>query len=811
MAALTLTAENYYDKVLGAWQGKSVGVTLGAGMRGQLTPGRSNYYSPVPGQPVASLALDFPLVWLAALEECGPEITPADLAVAWLEHLDYPQDEFGYAALNLRRGVPPPASGAYANWFRHATGGVLRADLWAMLAPGAPQIAAVYAYHDAKLDHSEEGVWAAMFLAAVGSAAFFLSDSFTLLTIGLAMIPRTCRTARAVKTALAAAGRGASWLEARESVQHEVGHKNFTDAPQNIGFFTIGLLYGMRDFGAALCAACNCGYDAEVVGGALGAVLGIRDGSIGLPDDWLRPIGDVVIAGNGLRDFDTPRTLHEVASRTVAIGKEIVAARCPDIAIVSEQDSLRASLSAFEPMPPAGEARIESVQPDAEDEAPLPKPDTSSAPAAEEHSDRTASLAQAPSTFVEPVLAGEVPVFAPQEPAFQPSVVAPSPSLPGFVIPQSIATAEEGMKGNAEPDKLTREAEKALDRIWADAGRTPSETESEHLEISDAAPPAAEASSEPSGTANQNARIAPDPVSAIAWADNSLVKPLLVTPPNSLIGHHEDFEVVLDTGDFPAVAYNTPKQLSLAIFNRGEAFSGRIALMAPPGWLVQAPTGLGQRQYVAAHTGILRLEFTLVVPNEGARIDIANTVALRLAPDDGGAPIEIDFQLMGASCWWTVGAFANFDGEGFDRAFAPEDRPGLNESYVARSSQQARWERHSFPEPTLDLEPLFRGGSGVCYGQTLLQSPTARDIRLVANTNSGVKVWLNGSLVLRRFHRETFRPLLGDGPWAQDVTLRAGANALLVKWVRGTEPYEFSLTVGDRAGRGLPEVGNTAW
>ncbi len=784
MAALTLTAENYYDKVLGAWQGKSAGVTLGAGLRGQLTPGRYNYYSPIPGQPVASIALDFPLVWLGVLEECGPDITPADLALGWLEHLDYPQDEFGYAALNLRRGVPPPASGAYANWFRHATGGVMRADLWAMLAPGAPQVAAAYAYHDAKLDHSEEGVWAAMFLAAVGSAAFFLSDAFTLLTIGLAMIPRTCRTARAVKTALAAAGRGASWLEARESVQHEVGHKNYTDAPQNIGFFTIGLLYGGRDFGAGLCAACNCGYDAEVVGGALGAILGIREGSIGLPDNWLRPIGDIVIAGNGLRDFDAPRTLHEVASRTVALGKEIVAARCPDIAIVSGSSDPVAFTSNFDPQPPAGAAIRRPIAPETSDPLALTDPERAALPWPGEPAPDALSVSPAP--IATPSSAENLPGFTPQAPAFQPSVAAPAPTLPGFVTAQPIDSTEpkpselEGQTTETSPELLPTD----------EALLTPSDIETQPSSL---------------------APVAPDPAGAIAWADSTLVKPLLVTPPNALIGQAGDFEVVLDTGDAPAIAYNTPKMLSLAIFNRGEAFSGRVALLAPPGWQVQAPAGLGQRQYVAAHTGILRLEFTLNVPIDGARIDIANTVALRLAPDDGSVPVEIDFQIMGASCWWTVGAFANFDGEGFDRAYAPEDRPGLNESYVARSSQQARWERHSFLEPTLDLEPLFRGGGGVCYGQTLLQSPTARDVRLVANSNSGVKVWLNGALVLRRHHRETFRPVLGEGPWAQEVTLRAGANALLVKWVRGTEPYEFSLTVSDRSGRGLPEVGNTMW
>ena len=36
------------------------------------------------------------------LEECGPDVLPEDLAVAWLEHLDYSEDELGYAALNLR-------------------------------------------------------------------------------------------------------------------------------------------------------------------------------------------------------------------------------------------------------------------------------------------------------------------------------------------------------------------------------------------------------------------------------------------------------------------------------------------------------------------------------------------------------------------------------------------------------------------------------------------------------------------------------------------------------------------------------------
>jgi hypothetical protein len=316
----------------------------------------------------------------------------------------------------------------------------------------------------------------------------------------------------------------------------------------------------------------------------------------------------------------------------------------------------------------------------------------------------------------------------------------------------------------------------------------------------------------PAGAAAPVPVIAADPVSAIAWADNSLVKPLLVTPPNMLIGEAGGFDVALDTGDSPAVAYNVPKTLSVSVANTaGEAFSGRVSMLAPPGWQISAPAALGQRQFIAAHTGTLRVDFTLIVPENQGRIDIANTVSLRFAPDNGGAPIETAFVLMGAACWWAVGTFPNFDGEGFDRSYTPEDRPGLTETYTSRTMQMVRWEKNSFYDAALDVEPLFRGSSGVCYGRTVLRSPTTRDARLAANTSSGVKLWLNGALILRRNHRETFRPQLGAGPWAVDVALAAGDNPVMVKWVRGSEPFEFSLTVSDRAGRGLPEVGNTRW
>ena len=267
--------------------------------------------------------------------------------------------------------------------------------------------------------------------------------------------------------------------------------------------------------------------------------------------------------------------------------------------------------------------------------------------------------------------------------------------------------------------------------------------------------------------------------------------------------------LVVSGNDPQLIAFRTRL---LQIENRGEAaFNGRLSLLAPPGWQVAAPAGFGQRQYIAAHSGTLHAEFRLQALEGQARIEIANSIALRLAPDSGGAPFETQFVLMGASCWWTAGTFANFDGEGFDRSYLPEDRPSLNESYVARNLQSVRWEKHVFSESVLDIESLFKGSSGVLYGQTNLRSPFNREARLTAGSNNGVKVWMHGSLVLRRHQRTTFRPTLNEENWTADVSLRSGDNPVMVKWVRGAEPYQFSLTVSDRQGRALPDVGNTSW
>ncbi|NUQ69834.1 MAG: ADP-ribosylglycohydrolase family protein [Chthonomonadales bacterium] len=357
MADLTIPLDDCADRVLGGWLGKNVGGTLGAPFEGKVDPPGVTFYDPAPVQPAASDDLDLELLWLHALEEHGPELTSGDLAGEWMDHVRYSWDEYAYATVNLRRGARPPLSGSHGNWFASSVGAAGRAGIWAMAAPGCPDHAAELAYHDAVLDHAGEGVWAAMFLAALESAAFFVRDIATLLDIGLARVPDGSRVCGAIRAAREAHGAAKTAMQARSAVLDAVGCPNPTDAPQNLGFIALGLLYGEGDFANTLCATVNCGYDTDTTGATVGAIMGIRGGAKGLPERWLAPIGRRIVVGWGVEGLSVPATVDELTERTMAVTARMIEARRLPVRMADLRDpAAPMPTEAPQPGEPASEA-----------------------------------------------------------------------------------------------------------------------------------------------------------------------------------------------------------------------------------------------------------------------------------------------------------------------------------------------------------------------------------------------------------------------------------------------------------------------
>jgi ADP-ribosylglycohydrolase len=334
-----LNLEEYRKKVYGCWMGKNVGGTLGAPLEGRRKQSEISFYTQeLGGEPLPNDDLDLQLIWLNVVEQYGKNVNASILGEFWHSYIVPNWNEYGVGKNNMRMGILPPISGYLNNAFKDSCGAFIRSEIWACLAPGHPEIAVRYAYEDAIVDHSHEGVYSEIFCAAVESAAFVESDKYKLIDIGLSYIPENCGVTKGIKTAIECYKSGMSWQDARikllNSVPGTVGLwalERITeteipdgeigwDAPSNIGIIVLGWLYGEDDFGKSICIAVGCGEDADCTAATLGSIFGIIHGIEGIPEKWIMPIGNKIktISLNcGDQGVTIPKTIEELTERVI--------------------------------------------------------------------------------------------------------------------------------------------------------------------------------------------------------------------------------------------------------------------------------------------------------------------------------------------------------------------------------------------------------------------------------------------------------------------------------------------------------------
>ncbi|MBS7648153.1 ADP-ribosylglycohydrolase family protein [Candidatus Bathyarchaeota archaeon] len=342
---LRISWGTYWDKVYGCWLGKNAGGTVGGPL--EALYGREEmfdvwWYPKLVEGGIPNDDLEIQLVWLQAIKDRGIHLSARDLAEYWLDCIFYNPDEYGLHKTNLNLGLQPPVSGWYNNWFKDCMGSPIRSEIWACIAPGAPNIAARYAYQDAICDHAGgESIYGEIFNAVVESAAFVVSDRIKLVNMGLVAIPEGSLTSKGIRTALEAYLNGLSWKEARERVKEAVYSPVAQYSPINLGFQTIGLLYG-ENFGDAICKAVNCGWDTDCTGATVGAIWGIIYGRKNLPEEWIKPLGDSVTVSKGIKNIHVPSTLKDLTDDICNIGKKVLSYFDAPIEISEADDFARA-------------------------------------------------------------------------------------------------------------------------------------------------------------------------------------------------------------------------------------------------------------------------------------------------------------------------------------------------------------------------------------------------------------------------------------------------------------------------------------
>jgi hypothetical protein len=130
--------------------------------------------------------------------------------------------------------------------------------------------------------------------------------------------------------------------------------------------------------------------------------------------------------------------------------------------------------------------------------------------------------------------------------------------------------------------------------------------------------------------------------------------------------------------------------------------------------------------------------------------------------------------------WQIVGPFDNTERAGFDRAYPPENGVDLGATYTALGGTSIVWKDFA-PGRTgyVDFARVIRPDdeAAVAYAYRIFEVEEDTTMEVALGSNDGVKLWLNGELLLENKASRAARP--GDEQVA--LPLKKGKNKVLLK------------------------------
>lgn len=326
--ALELSEEELEDRIMGAWMGRAAGNMLGVPCEGfsrekirsacaalsepypltdywSRNPRVGDELSTYNGLPFRRFFkphlqyvmpdddLLYTTLGLVILERYGKDFTPQQVGEAWLDLVPFACTAEHHALRNLRDGIAVPQTATVGNPDSEWLGAYIRADAWGYAAPGLPEVAAEWAWRDCCISHTRNGLYGAMYFAAVISAALATGDIKRSLRLGLNEIPENCRLAVAIREAL-------DWCHELNDYQKvldrifdrwqgmHVGH-----TLNNAALVVAGLELCRDDFETAITEVTMAGMDTDCNAATAGSIAGAVWGFSKLPSKWTEPLGSV--------------------------------------------------------------------------------------------------------------------------------------------------------------------------------------------------------------------------------------------------------------------------------------------------------------------------------------------------------------------------------------------------------------------------------------------------------------------------------------------------------------------------------------
>lgn len=344
-------SDKYIEEVYAGWLGKVIGVRHGASIEGFSSEKIAGLYGDITGYLVnyddfsADDDTTCPPFFLRALEDNSitTEITPQQIGRAWLNYSPYERSFFwfgGYgistehtAYLNLHNNIEAPRSGSLemnGTAAAEQIGGQIFSDIWGLVTPGNPTLAADFARKASSVSHGGNGIFGGMFIAACVSAAFVEESVTGIILKALGTIPYDCEYARMVRDIIDFhSNNSGEFKKGLAFVKQKYGYYKYPGSCHiipNAAIVVLSLLYGEGDFSNTINICCMCGWDTDCNAGNAGAIIGVKNSLEGIDyDKWRKPVRDFMAASSVvgcLNIIDIPSFALYIAEIGYRIQKE---------------------------------------------------------------------------------------------------------------------------------------------------------------------------------------------------------------------------------------------------------------------------------------------------------------------------------------------------------------------------------------------------------------------------------------------------------------------------------------------------------
>ncbi len=366
-----------YQRMLGAWLGRCCGCALGKPVEGFMGPHNGlsskerqkeyllgiskneyplNNYFPGTSPAIEKTGkvwcpksfrenisymesdddIRYTVIGHAILKDKGGDFTTTDVMHAWLHYLPYKfvctaetQAYRNYVAryfthYQAMENIDWSWVAIHQNPYREWIGAQIRADAWGYAAQGNPELAADFAWRDARMSHIKNGIYGEMFVAAMIAAGFALTDPLAVVRAGLAEIPRKSRLHAEMEQVVEICQRHTCSFDAFEKVFDEIyallGHYHPVHTNNNAALVVAALLLGKDDFEKVITLAVMGGWDTDCNGATAGSIYGAMFGAGKIPAKWKDPLHDTLYSQ--ILEYH-PIAISECARQSTEIAQKI--------------------------------------------------------------------------------------------------------------------------------------------------------------------------------------------------------------------------------------------------------------------------------------------------------------------------------------------------------------------------------------------------------------------------------------------------------------------------------------------------------